>query len=136
MEAKMLEIRDAATMIPAMGVRLYSEDPVQEWYLQKAGLSLPGSYAVLLTHLQTGESHMDPHHWKSAARTMAFAHNYIETNWEGLRDGDVIDVQYLLRETSEPKISERLQASIYAEKYKPEVVRIDPDQHPDFSINE
>jgi hypothetical protein len=38
---------------------------------------------------------------------MPLAHQHIEQNWDLLNDGDVVDVEYILGETSEPKRSER-----------------------------
>jgi hypothetical protein len=38
---------------------------------------------------------------------MVEAHRYIEENWNALSDGDVIDVEFILGETKEKKISER-----------------------------
>jgi hypothetical protein len=34
------------------------------------------------------------------------AHDYIRNNWPTLKDGDVIDVEFILGETNERKISE------------------------------
>jgi len=47
----------------------------------------------------------DPYGWKG--RTMPVAHNYIIENWEEIRDGDVIDVEFILGETTVKKVSER-----------------------------
>ena len=38
---------------------------------------------------------------------MKVAHNYIATHWHDLVDGDVVDVEFILGETAEKKISER-----------------------------
>lgn len=43
--------------------------------------------------------------WTSA---MGNAHNWIIDHWQELKDGDVVDVQFILGETKEPKVSERL----------------------------
>jgi hypothetical protein len=40
-------------------------------------------------------------------RTWAVAHNHIIENWNAIKDGDVIDVQFILGETKEKKRSER-----------------------------
>jgi hypothetical protein len=47
----------------------------------------------------------DPYDWND--RTMQTAHNYIAKNFDDLSNGDVVDVEYILEETDEPKISER-----------------------------
>ena len=35
------------------------------------------------------------------------AHHYIIEHWDKLRDGDVVDVSFILGETQQPKVSER-----------------------------
>ena len=47
----------------------------------------------------------DCYDWKDP--THKVAHNYITEHWGKLLDGDVIDVQFILGETSERKVSER-----------------------------
>lgn len=39
---------------------------------------------------------------------MVEAHRYIESYFDKLNSGDVIDVEHILGETKEPKVSERL----------------------------
>ena len=39
---------------------------------------------------------------------MPNAHCYIERKWRELKDGDVIDVEFILGETTSIKISERI----------------------------
>jgi hypothetical protein len=53
----------------------------------------------------------DPYDWGDA-RTKRTAHAFIAENWDRLRDGEVVDVQYILRETTAPKQSERVTAPI------------------------
>lgn len=48
----------------------------------------------------------DPHEWGD--RTNANAHMHIIQNWDVLSSGDVVDVEYILKETTEPKKSERI----------------------------
>ena len=47
------------------------------------------------------------YHWPRDTRTRPHAHAYIEQHWHELRDGDVIDIEFILGETAEPKLSER-----------------------------
>ena len=42
-------------------------------------------------------------------RTIQTAHKHIASNWQSLTSGDIIDVEYILNETKEKKISERLE---------------------------
>ncbi|KKL90716.1 hypothetical protein LCGC14_1901950, partial [marine sediment metagenome] len=41
-------------------------------------------------------------------RTVAEAHRYVAAHWDELKSGDVIDVEFVLDETTEKKVSERL----------------------------
>lgn len=44
-------------------------------------------------------------------RTMETAHKWIIQNFSGLQDGDVVDVEFILGETSTKKVSERLEVA-------------------------
>ena len=48
----------------------------------------------------------DPYNWTKCGRTMNVAHRHIEANWDKLASGDVVDVEFILGETSAPKESE------------------------------
>jgi hypothetical protein len=50
--------------------------------------------------------------WPRDTRTKPHAHAYIEAHWHELRDGDVIDVEFILSETAAPKRSERETAPV------------------------
>jgi hypothetical protein len=39
--------------------------------------------------------------------THRVAHDHIRQHWDELRDGDVIDVEFILGRSSAPKVSER-----------------------------
>ena len=52
----------------------------------------------------------DPYYWGN--RTMTTAHVYIEQHWDRIEDGSVIDVEFILKETKAPKISEREEAPL------------------------
>ena len=58
-----------------------------------------------LTSFARGQSNYDPYSWGD--RTYSVAHNYIQEHWDEIKAGDVIDVEYILGETPEPKLSER-----------------------------
>ncbi len=52
----------------------------------------------------------DPYEWPEihpgSYRTMQVSHDYVEKNWDTIKSGDVIDVEFILGETKEKKISE------------------------------
>lgn len=99
-EVKLLEIRDRATFIPAMAIRVSGEDG---WLMRRAGFESPMVYLVALA---TERACYDPYTWGN--RTMGNAHLWVEQHWYELNDGDVVDVEFILGETTTKKISERL----------------------------
>lgn len=112
-KAKFFEVRDSMTMMPIMVTEIkLTGNKAEDWLMWKVGLGRPesGCYRFLVTELQTGESHYEPHDWRpnTTIRTMREAHSYIEEHYDQLETGAVIDVQFILGEKPEPKISERL----------------------------
>jgi hypothetical protein len=113
MKVKVLEIRDKATFIPVMGINIRPENEDQKYLLGRAGYGVTadaqGGYIILVK--MTGDivtANHDPFSWGSPTiRTMQIAHKHIIDNWDSLSDGDVIDVEYILYETKECKVSER-----------------------------
>ena len=49
----------------------------------------------------------DPFAWGSDTRTYQVAHQYIIDHFDELESGAVVDVEFILKETTEPKKSER-----------------------------
>jgi hypothetical protein len=113
MKTKTFEIRDRGTFIPALAVKLRSDGIKEDRYLlRRAGLDSDGSYHILLTNLQNGESHYDRYKWNGfpVVRTLPVAHEYIEKHFDELETGTVIDVEFILGETTEIKKSEKFTA--------------------------
>ena len=121
-EVKTIEIRDSATFIPAIAIKLEHAvvNPLQvnpeerereRYLLSRSGFGMtPRDHArfVLLVSLTSYKAAYDPYEWGTTARTMYFAHQHLIDNWEDVESGGVVDVQFLLDETSEPKQSERI----------------------------
>jgi len=113
MKTKLLEIRDSGTCILALAIQMMSlrPDGVTHWFLHyRSGYPADGS-SIMLMRLSDGKATNDPHSWPSLGmgrRTMGNAHNWIINHWAELSDGDVVDVQVILGETTTPKVSERL----------------------------
>lgn len=113
METKILEVRDRGTFIPVLCVdmnpypELSDTRRAQEYYLRRSGYPCDGrpNIAVAKVSMDGDPAWNDPYGWQS--RTMAVAHKFIIEHWPKLRDGDVVDVQFILGETAEPKVSER-----------------------------
>lgn len=120
MIAKALEIRDRATFVPALAVEMTPLNPydyyevipneeaaeAQRYLLRRCGYPLDPP-SILLTRLDgSGRATADPYDWGD--RTFQVAHDYITKHWASLSDGDVVDVEFILGESTTPKASERI----------------------------
>lgn len=114
-ETKFFEIRDRHTYIGAIAQSFDltdfpkpDENTAERYILSRGGFG--GGRYVILTKLSPAvEAQYDPFSWSGSPRTMPTAHQYIEQNWAALSSGEVIDVEFILGETTEKKTSERLQ---------------------------
>ena len=111
MVMKLFEIRDAATFISAMAIKLGSYREEERFLLARAGYynhdSAAGPYVILM-RLTDCEAQYDPHSWAGGARTMMNAHKHILEHFDELASGDVIDVEFILGEKPTKKVSERV----------------------------
>lgn len=110
MEIKLFELRDRSTFVPVIAIRLSSRTEEERFLLSRAGygtLSEDHSRYVLLGGLEDLKMTYSP--YSQANRTRQVAHEYIQKNWDDLKSGEVIDVEYILGETKEKKQSESLQ---------------------------
>jgi len=113
MEAKALEVRDRMTFIPVLAVDMNPDGDgyagqAQRYLLRRCGYSCVGLPNILLTKLTAdGSPATNDPYWWSNSRTFTVAHNWIIDHWSEIKDGDVIDVEFILGETAEKKLSER-----------------------------
>lgn len=114
MKAKALEIRDEGTFIPALAVDMnpgYEDSAAtalnQRYLLRRCGYPCDGRPNIAIAHLSADGTPIwnDPFAW--GGRTYPVAHEYIIEHWDELRDGDVVDVSFILGESDKPKVSER-----------------------------
>lgn len=113
MKVLALEIRDTATFIPALAVDMNPGNDAQRYLLRRCGYPCDGAPNVILTRLSgEGRATNDPYGWPDFERTWQVAHDWIIKNWLTLKDGDVVDVEFILGETASPKTSERLAAAV------------------------
>lgn len=119
MIVKAFEIRDKGTFIPTMGILMVPEvfedysrvHEAERYLLRRAGYNFDDPCVVLCRMECSGvdrNATYDPYSWGGGNRTFAVAHDYIVKHWHELKSGDVIDVEFILGETTEPKKSERL----------------------------
>jgi len=104
METKMLEIRDRATCIPVMATLMRSDNKHEHYLLRRAGFS-DNTDLIGFTYLTSEKWEWDPYNW-SNSRTLHVAHKFVQEHWAELKSGDVVDVEFVLGETSKPKQSE------------------------------
>lgn len=107
MNTKILEVRDRATFIPVMATETLAANEGQEYLLKRSGYGNGFGY-VIVTRLVDVRAEYDAYKWPQNPRTMHVAHRYIEANFERLKDGDVVDVEFILGETEIPKTSESM----------------------------
>src|SRR5262249_55810951 len=78
-----------------------------EHQIRPSNYPAPTEPYIILCKLVEVEAHYDPFDWPRN-RTMTTAHRHIINHWDELTSGDVIDVEFILGETKEPKQSERI----------------------------
>lgn len=113
MDTKIFELRDRATFIPVLAVRLQINpgSSNEEWLLRRAGYApedIESGRFVLLANLNGGVGHAccDPYDW--GGDTFPPAHEFIARHWDELVHGQVIDAEFIRGESAVPKISERI----------------------------
>lgn len=112
MTSKLVEIRDKGTFIPALAVRLDSDNEQERWLLAKAGYGLaPEDQAryVILAQINGGGGRCacDPYEWGQNPRTYHIAHKWIIANFDTMPNGAVVCVEHILGERASPKTSDR-----------------------------
>jgi len=114
MQTKLVEVRDRATFIACIAIKLGGDtNPDERYLLRRAGYSceqLDGAEGyepyVLLTTLDGGRyCYYDPFDWGN--RTLQTAHRWLIENWDLFISGSVLDVEFVLGEKPNPKLSER-----------------------------
>jgi hypothetical protein len=111
-EVKLFEIRDEGTTMPVIAIKPDPRTEPERWLWAKGGYgteAMGQREYVLLGPLHGGEGMLvcDPYKHPGVSRTLPTAHKHILECWTYLRSGDVIDVQFVLGETLEAKLSER-----------------------------
>lgn len=107
MEIKVLEVRDVATTMRVMAIRLadVTNDIATTEIIKIAGYAPALSNMILVINLGEPRVEYSAYSWRGS-RTMRYAHEYIEENFNELKNGDVVDVEFILGETQEKKLPE------------------------------
>lgn len=114
MESKLFELRDTGTFLPVIAIRLEPTNVEDRYLLAITGYGLKIESQrkyILMGKLSTANLKCSPneHEGYPTVRTLPMAHQHILKHWEELKSGDVIDVEFILGETKEPKVSQRLE---------------------------
>lgn len=113
MICKTIEIRDDGTFIPALAIRLEQTNEADRYLLSRAGYGMTPenqhSY-VLLADINGGSGMIacDPYDWAGPGRTWRVVHCWLIKHFDEIKSGAVVDVEFILEETAEPKVSERI----------------------------
>jgi hypothetical protein len=110
MTSKTVEIRDVATFIPALAIRLDPATERDRYLLARAGYPRePQRQAEFIVLMRlaggNGQATCDPYDWTN--RTMHVAHQWLLEHFEEIESGAVVDVEYLLGLRPAPKLSEQ-----------------------------
>lgn len=118
MKAKTLEVRDVGTFVAVLCVDMNPDSNEQRYLLRRCGYPCNGAPNIAMTALGADGGPCTNDFWWWGDRTRTTAHRYITEHWNDLRDGDVVDVQFILGETTAPKASER--ESMYVDHHRRE----------------
>lgn len=118
MITKTFEIRDKATFIPVLAIKLRPGCEPDRYLLARAGFGRSSAQQdeyVMVVKIDGGDGKAvtDVYDWSGVSRTMRVAHDYIIKHFNELNSGEVVCVEYILSERDTPKISERLEDPIY-----------------------
>ena len=107
---KMFEVRDEGTCIVVLAYRMEPENTAQQKLLERCGygsLVVDQGQYVWLQRIDGGEGKgtSDVFKWGNS-RTMHEAHIYIKKNFDSMKDGEVVDVQFINGETKVKKVAE------------------------------
>ena len=104
MKVKLIELRDRATNISVAAIKMTPVPGHERSILWHSGFH-PGDF-VFLWDLSKGKIEYDPYSWGTGSRTMTAAHKWIEKNFDNIKSGDLVDVEVILGEKTEPSKSE------------------------------
>lgn len=111
MITKTFEVRDRGTFIPVMAVKLWPESEADRYLIARSGYgtnAIDQAKYVMIGRLDgAGKFTSDVFEMgPKGTRTMEVAGRYIIEYFEHLPSGSVIDVEYILQEKPQKKISE------------------------------
>jgi hypothetical protein len=111
MVIKIFEIRSPATLIVVMAIKLSAANEAERYLLSRSGYGRSNkdyeTYIMLQRiDMDTNCATTDP--YKQDIYELREAHLFIKKNFDILKNGAVIDIEYITGKTSKPKDAERL----------------------------
>jgi hypothetical protein len=101
---KYLEIRDRGTYVGAYAFKINPKNIPSIKIVRRAGFGPQKPY-IMLGRLDSNLCTYSPYEHNSP-RTMKVAHLYIIREWDSIKSGDIIDIEFILGETDKPKESD------------------------------
>ncbi len=104
-ETKFIEARDRATCMPLMATRLFIDSRPSSRInriVRRAGFGADFPYVILTDLNSQHRSTYDPYDWGGSI-TLQPIHEYLIARWHEVKDGDVIDAEFLRGERDTPR---------------------------------
>lgn len=95
---KIVEIRDRITCIPAFAIRIVPSLELELFLFSHCGYDIYNPCILLISIQAPWLSARSSDEWHNSPRTMPTAHKWIEENFDSIQPGQVIDVEYILKE--------------------------------------
>lgn len=113
---KTVEIRDRATLIPAFAIKMLPSDEYELFLFKNAGYGYVHHCVMLVPIEAPWLSARSSDEYRNSARTLPIAHQWIEDHFDEIKNGDVIDVEFILGEKDRPSLNSFIEEKI--EHYK------------------
>ena len=111
-EIKFFEVRDRMTFVPVMAIcfdpNKIERESQDEYLLSCSGYNWRYVLYAPLDGYNHGKINYDSVVWQGDY-THPIAHKYIETHWDELESGDVVDCEFIRGESKWPKTTQRKQ---------------------------
>jgi len=112
MDSKVFELRAPATIMVIMATRLEVFNEAERYLLSRSGFGRNNNdfkKYIMLQCLDGGTSTASTDPYKHGIRELRIVHCYIYEMFDQLDDGQVLDIDFILGNTFEPKQPERIQ---------------------------
>lgn len=107
---KLFEVLDSGTCMIFMAIRMIPANLTENILLQHAGFSM-GTPCTTIVVFHPERCQYDLYQWPNGtSRTIIQGHKYIHDHFNELKTGDVIDIEFILKETEEKKESDIIEA--------------------------